>query len=166
MDCVDPNCAPIEVCLNASAPFEPDTLFLSVITSLLQNSVILKVLVDSGSTHCVVDSQFVSKHKLITYPVTLIPLHLFNGTSNQTITQAIYIPLQISLGHVTPFTFHVIKLNPSCSVVWPTHHNLFIDWVLSSITVRNMVINHPDYLSPFTLTFYSIIKSIFIISRQ
>jgi hypothetical protein len=28
-----------------------------------------------------------------------------------------------------------------------------------------MVINYPDYLSLFTLTFYSIIKNIFIISR-
>jgi hypothetical protein len=32
--------------------------------------------------------------------------------------------------------------------------------------VRNMVINYPDYLSPFTLIFYSIIKNILIISRQ
>ena len=32
-------------------------------------------------------------------------------------------------------------------------------------SVRNMVINYPDYLSPFTLIFYSIIKNILIISR-
>ena len=54
----------------------------------------------------------VSLHNLITYSVTLIQLWHFDGTSTQTITQAIDIPLQISPGHVT-----LTPLNSLCSIV-------------------------------------------------
>src|SRR6202046_5950821 len=84
--CVDPDHAIREVRLNASTPFKPDALFLSVITSLLSDSIIFKALVDSGSTHCFVDPQFISMNNLITYSIPPIRLHLFNGSSNHTIT--------------------------------------------------------------------------------
>ena len=103
MGCIDPDCAVMEVCLNASAPFEPDTLFLSV-TTIFISACIFKALVDSGSTHCFVDPQFIAMHNLMTYSIPPIRLKLFDGTSNQTITQAINIPLEIFPGHVTPFT--------------------------------------------------------------
>ena len=87
--CVDPDRAITEVHLNASARFEPDALFLSVLTSLLSDSIIFKALVDSGSTHCFVDPRFISKHKLITPTSKLIETHkwlgvVFSLTSNPT----------------------------------------------------------------------------------
>ena len=69
MGCVDPDHAVTEVCLNASAPFEPDALFLSVTTSLISALIIFKALVDSGSTHCFVDPRFIATNNLITYSV-------------------------------------------------------------------------------------------------
>ena len=95
MGCIDPDRA-TEVRLNASAPFKTDALFLSV-TTVLISAFIFKALVDSGSTHCFVDPRFIATHNLITYSVPPIQLKLIDGTSNHLITQAIDIPLQISL---------------------------------------------------------------------
>ena len=66
MGCIDPDRA-MKVRLNASAPFEPDTLFLSV-TTVVISAFISKALVDSGSTHCFVDPHFIATHKLILTP--------------------------------------------------------------------------------------------------
>ena len=60
MGCVYP--AVIEVHLNTSAPSEPDALFLSITTSLLSTYIVFKALVDSGSTHCFVNSRFISTY--------------------------------------------------------------------------------------------------------
>ena len=84
MGCVDPDRA-MKVCLNTSAPFKPDTLFLSV-TTVLISAFIFKALVDSGSTHCFVDPRFIATHKLVAYYIPVIQLKLFDGTSNHIIT--------------------------------------------------------------------------------
>src|SRR6202040_1497456 len=137
-----------EVCLNASAPFEPNALFLSVTTSLLPNTIIFKALVDSGSTHCFIDSCFVEEKNMTAYSINPIRLKLFDGcSSSHMITKAIDIPLQIAPGHITPFTFYITMLNPSCVMVlgynWLTRYNPLIDWVLSSITFPSTHIENP-----------------------
>ena len=93
LGCIDPNCAIREVRLNASTPFKSDALFLPVTTSLLPSTIVFKALIDSGSTHCFVNSRFISKNNLLTYSVPLIQLRLFDGCSNNVITQAIDVPL-------------------------------------------------------------------------
>src|ERR1700720_361735 len=134
--------------LNAAAPFEPNALFLPVTTSLLPNTIIFKALVDSGSTHCFIDSHFVEKKNMTTYPINPIRLKLFDSfSSSHMITKAIDILLQIAPGHITPFTFHITMLDPSCIAVlgynWLTCYNPLIDWVLSSITFLSTRIENP-----------------------
>ena len=62
-------------------------------------------------------SCFISKNNLLTYSVPPIQLCLFDGSSNNVITQAIKVPLRISPEHVTPFTFYITPLDSSCNVV-------------------------------------------------
>ena len=54
---------------------------------------IFKALVDSGSTHCFDNPQFIANNKLITYAVPPIPLKLIDGTINNIITEAIELPI-------------------------------------------------------------------------
>ena len=147
LGCINPNRATREVRLNASTPFKSDTLFFPITTSLLPSTLVFKALIDSGSTHCFVNSHFILKNNLLTYSVPPIQLCLFNGSSNNVITQAIEVPLQIFPEHVTPFTFYVTLLNSSCAVVlgcnWLTCYNLLIDWVRSSITFPTKCIENP-----------------------
>jgi hypothetical protein len=42
----------------------------------------IKALIDSGLTYCFVDKAFAEKNSLLTSPVTLIKLCLFDGSSN------------------------------------------------------------------------------------
>src|SRR3984957_10049184 len=109
--CTDLDRAIEEVHLNASAPFEPNALFLSVTTSLLPNTVIFTALVDSSSTHCIIDFHFVEEKNMTAYSINPICLKLFdNSSSSHMITKAINILLQIAPGHITPFTLYVTML--------------------------------------------------------
>ena len=129
-----------------SALSDPHALCVPLSSTFVSSSSIT-ALIDSGSTHCFVDSNFAHTHNL---PLTSIPpiqLTLFDGTSNATITQSISIPVTFDSGESMTLNLFVTPFDPSCSVVlgydWLTRYNPLIDWVLGCITFRSQAFPSP-----------------------
>ena len=72
-DCVELTSAPMDPQLNASALYNPNSLMITLNFNLLLTTDIC-TLIDSGSTHCFLNSTTVLKHQLCTYKNNLIPL--------------------------------------------------------------------------------------------
>jgi len=112
----------------------------------------LCALVDSGSTHCFVDTKYALGYTLSTYSISPIVLWLFDSTSNFVITQAINLSVKFpTSSDVTPMTFYLALLDSECMIVlghnWLTRYNPLIDWVLSSLTFRTPA---PSLLAPLS----------------
>ena len=107
----------------------------------------VSALVDSGFSHCFVDSNFVNKHSLETYAIPPLELHLLDGSLNTFVTEATKLNIQFSTGEVTSETFFVTLLDSSCVLIlghsWLTHYNLLIDWVLGHIEFRKGTLRMP-----------------------
>src|SRR5437016_8305291 len=87
--------ATIDMRLNASALTNPDSLRITVSSDIIKNISFFLALIDSGSTHCFIDTTFASELQLPLDAVSPpIPLHLFDGTSNSMVTHAVDIPIR------------------------------------------------------------------------
>ena len=90
-----------------------------------------KGLVDSGSSDCFVNSEFVTRNKVRTQKINPLPLFLIDGTVNRGIDQIVSLPMQFSCGSSCVVECYVTPLDGSCEVVlgynWLRTYNPAID---------------------------------------
>ena len=134
-----------------SALSDPNSLMPSI-TIMSLDMPPISALVDSGSSHCFIDSKYVNKHSLETYAIPPLELCLLDGSLNTFVTEATKLNIQFSTGEVTSETFFVTLLDSSCVLVlghsWLTHYNPLIDWVLGHIEFQKSTLQMPAALVP------------------
>jgi hypothetical protein len=123
----------------------------SFLLSLNISKISIKALLDSGATHCFIDSSLVSDHRLPSTPLPKpLRLRLFDGSyASELIDYEVTIPVQFAPGTILPVSFLVTPLDPDISAViglsWLHQHNLLVDWVNNRINFRtpDLSIPHP-----------------------
>jgi hypothetical protein len=123
----------------------PDSFLLSLNISNFR----IKALLDSGATHCFIDSSLISDHRL---PITLLPqpmrLRLFNGSyATEPILYEVTIPVYFTPAKVLSVSFLVTPLDPDVSAVlglcWLRQYNPLVDWANNRIEFRTPDISTP-----------------------
>ena len=103
--------------MNASSLLSPLSFLISL-TLLTDVPIPVSGLIDSGSSHCFLNSKLVRDFGLKTEPVSPpISLRLIDGTVNHLITEMIEIPVRFPDQEVLSISFYLTPLDSSCSAV-------------------------------------------------
>src|SRR5258707_7854441 len=113
-------------------------------TSVSKHARPFVALLDSGSSHCFVDEVFAKKNKIaLTKLPSTIPLRLFDGSAQNSVSHKTHIPLTFSTGETHQMEFYITKLDKGYSVVlgydWLVCHNPSIDWVETKVVFPGSV---------------------------
>jgi len=108
--------------LNASTLSDSHSLFVSLTSPLILgqdhlNKILFCALINSGSTHCFVDSKFVDTYHLKTSVTPPVALHLFDGLSNSTISKIANLPIIFPTSDCMNQDFYITLLDSFCSLV-------------------------------------------------
>ena len=100
-----------------------------------------KGLMDSGSSDCFVNSEFVTRNKIRMQKINPLPLFLIDSTVNCCIDQVVSLPMQFSCRLLCVVECYVIPLDSFNEVVlgynWLRIYNPAIDWPGNILTLLN-----------------------------
>src|SRR5258707_8174334 len=142
--CPNKDSAALVIWLNSTS-LSPNSFLLSLTsTSVSEHARPFVALLDSGSSHCFVDEVFAKKNKIaLTKLPSTIPLQLFDGSAQNSISHKTHILLTFSTGKTHQMEFYITKLDKGYSVVlsydWLVCHNPSINWAETKVVFPGSV---------------------------